>query len=100
MREADIKKTAIITPFGLFEYTRMLFGLRNSGQTFQRLMDRVIAGLDGVFCYLDNILVASPDLTAHQQHLRLLLARLREYGLVLNVKKCVFGQSAVEFLGH
>jgi cleavage and polyadenylation specificity factor subunit 1 len=51
MRAADIKKTAIITPFGLFEYTRMPFGLRNSGQTFQRLMDRVIAGLEGVLLF-------------------------------------------------
>ncbi len=100
MREEDIKKTAIITPFGLFEYTRMPFGLRNSGQTFQRLMDRVLAGLEGVFCYLDNILVASPDSDSHRRHLQQLFDRLREYGLVLNANKCVFGQPAVEFLGH
>jgi hypothetical protein len=100
MRAEDIKKTAIITPFGLFEYTRMPFGLRNSGQTFQRMMDRVVAGLEGVFCYLDDILVASPDAESHRRHLQGLLSRLREFGLVLNVKKCVFGQSAVDFLGH
>ncbi len=100
MRAEDIKKTAIITPFGLFEYTRMPFGLRNSGQSFQRMMDRVVAGLEGVFCYLDDILVAFSDPESHRRHLRALLARLREFGLVLNLKKCVFGQSAVEFLGH
>jgi transposase InsO family protein len=100
MRAEDIKKTAIITPFGLFEYTRMPFGLRNSGQTFQRLMDRVIAGLDGVFCYLDDILVASPDPDSHRRHLQQLFDRLRQYGLVLNANKCVFGHPAVEFLGH
>jgi hypothetical protein len=61
MRVSDIKKATIITPFSLFEYTRMPFGLRNSRQTFQRMMDRVIASLDGVFCYLNDILVASPD---------------------------------------
>jgi hypothetical protein len=99
MRAKDIKNTAIITPFSLLEYTRMPFGLRNSGQTFQRMMDRVFAGLEGVFCYLDDILVASPDPESHRQHLRKLLSRLREYGLV-NAKKCVFGQTAVEFLGH
>jgi hypothetical protein len=91
MRAADIKKTAIITPFGLFEYTRMPFGLRNSGQTFQRLMDRVIAGLEGVCCYLDDILVASPDERSHCRHLQMLFSRLREFELVLNVGKCVFG---------
>ncbi len=77
MRAEDIKKTAIITPFGLFEYTRMPFGLRNSGQTFQRMMDRVIAGLEGVFCYLDDILVASPDAESHCRHLQGVLSRLR-----------------------
>ncbi len=100
MRAEDIKKTAIITPFGLFEYTRMPFGLRNSGQTFQRLMDRVVAGLEGVFCYLDDILVASPDADSHRRHLQQLFDRLRQYGLVLNATKCVFGRPAVEFLGH
>jgi len=57
----DIPKTAIATPFGLFEYLRMPFGLRNAGNTFQRHMDRVLAGLPGVFAYLDNVLVGSRD---------------------------------------
>jgi hypothetical protein len=61
MRAADIPKTAIITPFGLWEFTRMPFGLKIAGQTFQRLMDKVGAGLDFVFIYLDDILVASKD---------------------------------------
>ena len=52
----DVQKTAIITPFGLFEFLRMPFGLKNAAQAFQRLMDSVCAGLDFVFDYLDNIL--------------------------------------------
>ncbi|KAG5322722.1 RTJK polymerase, partial [Pseudoatta argentina] len=46
VRESDISKTAIITPFGLFEFLYMIFGLRNAAQTFQRFMDRVTARLD------------------------------------------------------
>ena len=100
MRPSDVAKTAIITPFGLWEFVRMPFGLRNAGQTFQRLMDRIGAGLDFVFIYLDDILVASPDEQTHKAHLRELLQRLREYGMVLNMEKCEFGQSSVDFLGH
>jgi hypothetical protein len=63
-------------------------------------MDQVLAGLDFVFVYLDDILIASPDEQTHQQHLRAVLERLQEAGLVLNAEKCLFGVSAVEFLGH
>jgi len=59
MGEDDICKTAIITPFGMYEFLRMPFGLRNAGQTFQRLMDQVMNGLEYCFVYLDDILVAS-----------------------------------------
>ncbi|XP_077546323.1 uncharacterized protein LOC144158974 [Haemaphysalis longicornis] len=52
----DVPKTAIITPFGLFEFPFMSFGLRNAGQTFQRFIDDVVRGLDFCFVYLDDIL--------------------------------------------
>ncbi len=55
--DGDVCKTTVITPFGLWEFLRMPFGLRNAGQTFQRLMDQVLAGLDFVFVYLDDILI-------------------------------------------
>ena len=53
MAEEDIKKTASITPFGLFKFLRMPFGLKNSAQAFQRLMNGVLGGLQRVFVYLD-----------------------------------------------
>uniref|UniRef100_A0A5S6Q4P4 RNA-directed DNA polymerase n=1 Tax=Trichuris muris TaxID=70415 RepID=A0A5S6Q4P4_TRIMR len=59
MSPQDQQKTAIATPFGLYEYTRMPFGLRNAAQTFQRLMDSVFRGLPRVFVYIDGILVLS-----------------------------------------
>ena len=100
MHPADIPKTAIITPFGLWEFVVMPFGMRNAGNTFQRLMDRVGAGMDFIFIYLDDILVASPDVGSHLDHLRQVFDRLKEFGLVINPAKCSFGRSSVNFLGH
>jgi Reverse transcriptase (RNA-dependent DNA polymerase) len=80
---AYISKTAVITPFGLYEFLRMPFGLRNAGQTFQRLMDDIMAGLPFCFVYLDDVLVGSVDHQQHQHHLREVLSRLKQYGLVI-----------------
>ena len=96
----SIPKTAIITPFGLYEFLRMPFGLTNAGQAFQRLMDTVFSCMDFVFVYMDDILVASDNIEEHQQHLAAVFDKLEEYGLVVNPAKCVFGADSVEFLGH
>ena len=100
MAPDDIQKTAIITPFGLFEFLRMPFGLKNSAQAFQRLMDGVLRGLASVFVYLDDILVASPTPAQHALDLRAVLSRLSAAGLKLNKDKCVIGVPSVTFLGH
>ena len=63
-------------------------------------MDTVCSGLDFLFVYLDNILVASVDMETHLQHLRLLFDRLSQHGLVINVAKCQFSCNEVDFLGH
>nr|CAH8856759.1 unnamed protein product [Trichobilharzia regenti]CAH8862441.1 unnamed protein product [Trichobilharzia regenti] len=96
----DIAKTAIITPFGLFEFLRMPFGLKNAAQTFQRFMDQVTQGLDFVFVYIDDVLIASSSMEEHMQHLSLLFQRFEQFGVVINPKKCIFGSPSIEFLGH
>ena len=97
---SDVHKTAIITPFGLFEFLRMPFGLRNAAQTFQRFMDRVLRGLDFVYTYIDDVLIASPDAEEHKRHLRLVFERLHKHGVLVNPAKCVFGAGQLQFLGH
>lgn len=97
---SSIPKTAIITPFGLFEFTKMQFGLRNAAQSFQRFMHEVLSDLPFCFTYIDDILVASTDITEHQQHIRQLFQRLQKYGLVINPTKCKFGENVVNFLGY
>lgn len=96
----DIPKTAITTPFGMFEFQYMTFGLRNAGQTFQRFVDEMTRGLDFVYCYLDDFLIYSRDETEHEDHLRQVFTRLRDYGIFINVSKCVFGAPEVTFLGY
>lgn len=98
--EPDIEKTAVTTPFGLFEFTRMPFGLSNAAQTFQRFIDNVCRGLPSVHAYLDDILVASESQEEHILHLRALFERLAQHGVTINASKCSFGQRAVTFLGH
>ena len=77
MKKGHESKTAIVTPFGLFEFLRMPFGLKNAEQTFQRMMDVVMKDLQGVFVYLDDILVASETPEQHLQQLRALCSALK-----------------------
>ena len=96
----DIPKTAVITPFGLWEFLRMPFGLKSAAQTFQRLMDSVLQDIDCAFVYLDDILIASSSEKEHLEDLRIVFRRLTEQGLVIRLEKCLFGVPSLELLGH
>ena len=100
MRPADIWKTAIITLFNLFEFLRLPFGLRNTAQTFQRMKDKIYGSLLFCFIYLEDILGFSNSLASHQQHLRHVLDLCRLHSLTINLEKCTFAVSQVEYLGH
>lgn len=100
MDPAHIYKTAVTTPFGLFEFTRMPFGLRNAGNTFQRMMDVILEDMPNVFCYLDDLLIASANASQHLVHVEEVLERLSRFGLVINPQKCEFNKAELTFLGH
>ena len=100
MHPDDIPKTAVTTPFGTFTFNYSCFGLRNSGATFQRMMDGVLGDLPFCACYVDDILIFSPSKEDHLQHLHKVLERLQQNGLVVRYDKCVFGVKEVDFLGH
>ena len=59
-----------------------------------------MSGLDFAFCYLDDILIGSSTPDEHLLHLHLVLQRLQQYGLVLNMEKCEIGRTGIDFLGH
>ena len=69
-------KTAFVSSFGKWEFKRCLFGLAQTPAYFQRLVNEVLSGLTFTFGYLDDILVFSPDMESHLEHLRLLFERL------------------------
>lgn len=103
MAEEDQEKTAIITKYGLFQYTVMPFGLVNAPMTFQRCMQLIFRGLqwNTLLIYLDDLIVYSGK--NYQEHFRRLdevLTKLTEAGLKLKPKKCDFLQTEVLFLGH
>ena len=99
LAEKAVPLTAITTPFGLFEFTRMPFGLCNAAQAFQRFMDLVTRGLEGIYVYIDDILVVACTEQEHRRRLLALFRRLEEYGLVVNPSKSILGAPSVEFLG-
>ena len=100
------EKTAFVVPQGLYEFRDMPFGLTNAPAVFQRLMQRVLRGLnpddgpDFVSVYIDDVLVFSPTLADHLHHLRLVIQIIQEVGLKLNPAKCRFVRKEVEYLGH
>lgn len=97
--EQSRKLLTINTHKGLFWY-KLSFGITSAPSLFQRVMDQILAGLPGVVCYLDDILVTGTNDESHLKHLDATLKRLKEYGLRVWKDKCEFFKSAVEYLGH
>lgn len=102
MRAEDEEKTAFKTHHGHFHFRVMPFGLTNAPATFQCLMNSIFADYTRKFVivFLDDILVYSNTLQEHEQHLRLVLARLRQHQLFAKASKCSFAQPKIEYLGH
>ena len=102
MEPEDQHKTAFITPFGLYEYTRMPFGLCNAPATFQRMINATMSPyiFRILICYLDDLLIYSKDLAGHVKALGTVFQRLREINVRLKPSKCEFAMAQVTFLGH
>ncbi|WVZ80278.1 hypothetical protein U9M48_027769, partial [Paspalum notatum var. saurae] len=101
-REEDIPKIAFSTRYGLYEYLVMSFGLTNAPAFFMYLMNSVFMNeLDKfVVVFIDDILVYSKNEKEHEEHLRIVLSRLREHKLYAKFSKCAFWLKEVAFLGH
>ena len=98
----DVPKTAFCLHEGHYEYMVMPFGLTNAPTTFLALMNFIFKGVlrKYVLIFFDDILIYSPSLEIHWEHLRAILTILREHKLYANVKKYYFFQLELECLGH
>uniref|UniRef100_K7EX57 ribonuclease H n=1 Tax=Pelodiscus sinensis TaxID=13735 RepID=K7EX57_PELSI len=97
----DRKKTAFATPFGLFQFRRMPFGLHGAAATFQRAMDQVLRPMKGyAAAYIDDIAVYSMTWPEHLPHLEAVMRALEEAGLTANPKECHLAQREVSYLGY
>lgn len=102
VNEKDRPRTAFITKYGLFEYTRMPFGLCNAPSTFQRGMELVLRRLQWVtlLIYLDDVIITGKTFKEHLNNLGEVLSRFRKFGLKLKPTKCSLYREEVLFLGH
>jgi len=102
LQPSDCMKTAFKTPFGLFEYKTLCFGLTNAPAAFQSVMNSIFRPYlnSFVMVYLDDILIFSKTPEEHERHLRLVLDVLRNHNLTAAVHKCTLNQPQILYLGH
>jgi hypothetical protein len=102
IRLEDIHKTVFVTRYGQYEYTVVSFGLTNAPAYFMNMMNKVFMDeLDKcVVVFIDDILVYSQTAEEHEEHLRIVLGKLRQHQLYAKFSKCEFWMEEVAFLGH
>lgn len=94
------KYLTVNTHKGLFQYTRLVYGVASAPALFQQTMDQILSGLKGVTCYIDDVLVAGRTLDQAERRLHRVINRLAKFNVRVNLSKCIFLQETVEYIGH
>ena len=92
--------TTFITPFGRYCFRRLPFGITSAPEYFQKRMNKMLDGLPGVLCMMDDIIIFGDSREEHDERVKAELKRLEENGVTLNFGKCDFAKSSVSHLGH
>ncbi|XP_033761567.1 uncharacterized protein LOC117343335 [Pecten maximus] len=92
--------SAFVTPTGLYQYKVMPFGMRNAPATFQRLMNKMIANLEGTECYIDDVVIYSDTWEQHVKQVSAFMERMSEANLTINLVKSELCCATVQYLGH
>ena len=100
LTESSKLLTTFITPFGRYYFHKLPFGICSAPEHFQKRMSQILAGLKGVLCQMDDVLVFGSDKAEHDIRLTAALDRIRNRGVTLNREKCEFEKNKLLFLGH
>ena len=100
MNIEDKENNAFSSTLGLFQFVRMPFGLVNAGATYERMMRKLLSGMQGVANYVDDVIVSSATWEEHMFSLRELFKRVKEASLTMNPSKCSVAYTQVDFAGH
>eukprot|EP00731_Ephydatia_muelleri_P004849 Em0002g1025a len=92
--------TTFITPYGRYWFNKLPFGISSAPEHFQRLMNTLLDGCDGVLCHMDDVLVYGSTQQEHDKRLKAVLQRVQTAGVTLNKDKCEFSKNTLKFLGH
>ncbi|XP_058975615.1 uncharacterized protein K02A2.6-like [Musca domestica] len=90
----------INTHKGLYKFNRLTPGIKSAPGAFQRIMDKLCAGIEGAKAYIDDIMLSSPSIPEHKLNLNKLLQRIQDHGFKLKFEKCQFFQKQIKYLGH
>ena len=99
LAEQSQELTTFITPFGRYCFQRLPFGISSGSEVFHRMMSQLLAGIPGVICDIDDVMVFAESEKQHDERLHTVLDKLEKAGVTLN-EKCRFKETEVTFLGH
>ena len=99
MDETCNEKTTLMCKYGTFQFEVVPFGLIILGATFERMMDRILANVENVKCYVDDVVIHTTNREEHVDHIETVFQGLRKHSLRRRLKNCFFMQSRVELLG-
>ena len=100
MHENSQHFTAFTSPWGLYEWLRILFGLSTATTAFQRFINQCLLGLGDLISitYLDDILCYGKTFDEHLENLRTVFCRLRQFGVKLKAEKCILFKPEIKYL--
>ena len=100
LAEESRKLTTFLTPFGRYCFNKLPFGISSAPELFQQRMSKLLEGLSGMVCLMDDILIFGSNTAEHDSRLEAALKRIEAAGVTLNPNKCEFRTTTVKFLGH